>query len=144
MKEVSKCAEINCSSFDNLYFPLEGTKFEIKATVRKFLLSSIVPLNHTCQIPSYYFVPIGVYGRQRVNFKGPLPIKHPQPKTQHPTTRAWPSPQSCQMLPIYWSPHQVSKRCNLCARMEQAVASNCAWLMLRTGIISSAKSITFV
>ena len=45
MNEVSKCAEIICSSFDNLYFPLEDLNFEIcvpKATVRKLLLSTIV------------------------------------------------------------------------------------------------------
>ena len=44
MNEVSKCAEINFSSFDNLHFPLEGVNTEIwdlKATVRKFLLSSL-------------------------------------------------------------------------------------------------------
>ena len=43
--EVSKCAEINCSSFDNLYFPLEDVNIEIwilKATDRKLLLSSIL------------------------------------------------------------------------------------------------------
>ena len=45
MEEVSKCAEINCSSFDNRYFPLEHVNIEIwvlKATVQKLLLSSIV------------------------------------------------------------------------------------------------------
>ena len=45
MNEVSKCAEINCLSFDNLYFPLENVNIEIwvlKATVQKLKLSSIV------------------------------------------------------------------------------------------------------
>ena len=45
MIEVSKCTEINCSSLDNLNFPLEDVNIEIwvrKATVRKLLLSSIV------------------------------------------------------------------------------------------------------
>ena len=45
MNEVSKCAEINCSSFDNLHFLLEDVNIEIwvlKATVRKLLLSSLV------------------------------------------------------------------------------------------------------
>ena len=42
MHKVSKCAEINCSSFDNLYCPLEDVNIEIlilKATVRKLLSS---------------------------------------------------------------------------------------------------------
>ena len=41
---MSKCAEINCSSLDNLYFPQQDVNFEIlvvTATVRKFLLSSL-------------------------------------------------------------------------------------------------------
>ena len=45
MNEVSKCAEINCSSFDNLHFPLDDVNIEIwvlEATVRKHLLSSLV------------------------------------------------------------------------------------------------------
>ena len=40
-----ECAEINCTSFDNLRFPLEVVNIEIwvlKVTVRKFLLSSLV------------------------------------------------------------------------------------------------------
>ena len=44
MNEVSKCADINCSSFDNLHYPLEDVNTEIwdlKATVRKLLLSSL-------------------------------------------------------------------------------------------------------
>ena len=45
MNEVSKCAEINCSSFDNLYFPLGDVNIKtwvLEATVRKHLLSSLV------------------------------------------------------------------------------------------------------
>ena len=45
MTEVSKYAEINCSSFDNLGFSLEDVNIEtfvLKATVWKFLLSSLV------------------------------------------------------------------------------------------------------
>ena len=45
MNEVSKCAEINCTSFNNLHIPLADVKIEIlalKANVRKLLLSSIV------------------------------------------------------------------------------------------------------
>ena len=48
MNEVSKCAEINRSFFDNLYFPLEDINIEIwvlEATVRKLLLRSILNLN---------------------------------------------------------------------------------------------------
>ena len=44
INEESKCAKICCSSFYNLYFPLEDVNIEIwvrKATVRKLLLSSI-------------------------------------------------------------------------------------------------------
>ena len=43
--QVSKSAEINWSSFDKLYFPLEEASIEIwflKATVRILLLSSLV------------------------------------------------------------------------------------------------------
>ena len=46
MNEMSKCAEINCSSFDNLYFSLEDVNIEIwvlKATVQKLLLSGKLP-----------------------------------------------------------------------------------------------------
>ena len=42
--EVSKCAEINCISFDNLYFLLKDVNLEMyvpKATIRKLLLSII-------------------------------------------------------------------------------------------------------
>ena len=45
MNEVSKCAKINCSSFDNLYFHLEDLHVEIwvlKATVQKLSMSSII------------------------------------------------------------------------------------------------------
>ena len=45
MNEVSKCAAINCPSFDNLHFPLNDVNIKIlvlKATVRKLLLSTIV------------------------------------------------------------------------------------------------------
>ena len=48
MNGVSKCAEIKFSSFDNLHFPLEIVTIEmwvLKATVRKFLLSSLVFLS---------------------------------------------------------------------------------------------------
>ena len=31
INEVSKCAEINCSSFDNLHFPLEDVKIDIQS-----------------------------------------------------------------------------------------------------------------
>ena len=43
--EVSKCAETNCSSFDNLNFSLEDVNIEIwvlKAAVQILLLSSLV------------------------------------------------------------------------------------------------------
>ena len=46
MNKVSKYAEINCSSLDNLHFPLEGVNIEIwvfKATVWKLLLSRLEP-----------------------------------------------------------------------------------------------------
>ena len=55
MNEVSKCAEINSSSFDNVYFPLEDVNIEIwvlKATVRKLQLSSIVHWVGFCQCSS--------------------------------------------------------------------------------------------
>ena len=42
MNEVSKCAEIICLSLDNLRAPLDDVKIEIKATVRKLLLRSLV------------------------------------------------------------------------------------------------------
>ena len=43
--EVSKCAEMNWLSFDNLHFPLFDVNIEIwvlEATVQKYLLSSIL------------------------------------------------------------------------------------------------------
>ena len=52
MNEVSKCAEMNCPSFENLHFPLEDVDIEIwvlKGTVWKLLLSSML---HGRKIPN--------------------------------------------------------------------------------------------
>ena len=45
MNEVSKCAAMSGSSFDNRHLALEGISIEVwvlKTTVRKLLLSSLV------------------------------------------------------------------------------------------------------
>ena len=57
MNEVSKCAEINCSSFENFHFLIQDVNIEIwilKVTVRKLLLSSL----HHVLLNTYVFRPL--------------------------------------------------------------------------------------
>ena len=45
MDEVSKCAKINCSSFETLHFPRDDVNIEIRVLetpIRKHLFSSLV------------------------------------------------------------------------------------------------------
>ena len=65
MHEVSKCAEINCPSFDSLHFPQEDVNFEIyvlQATVWKLSFISL-------DMPTYKMMTISPHVEAKSDFK---------------------------------------------------------------------------